>query len=184
VLASYDTFFYYAAGKEPSPSLRTVWVYPKGAAWALQPVPPELWAGSKELEAGLRDQDPQVRARAYDALVARPDPRSRDLVLAALRDGRERHDGVRQSILTAAMQRGMQMPPEVLADLARGDSSESLRLIALDALSDETLLKIVAQSALTDPSEAIRERAARIIGGLNAAAQRSNSSQPNPENQP
>ncbi|HYO80074.1 MAG TPA: HEAT repeat domain-containing protein [Bryobacteraceae bacterium] len=167
-----EAFFYYAADTQAVAKLRTVWVYPQGTASGLRPVPPEMWAGRKELEAALGSPDPQVRGQAYEALIGRQDDRSRALVLQTLSGRRETNDGVRHRILSLALQKGMPVPAEVLAVLARTDPSENIRWTALDALYDETVLKAVAETAQADASEAIRERAKRILESLKAAAER------------
>ncbi|MGH6820484.1 MAG: hypothetical protein ACREDU_06430 [Methylocella sp.] len=58
LLGSWDLFFFYA-GDEPGP--RYVWVYPKGKGAALRPIPPEVWASTRELEEAFNDTDPEVR---------------------------------------------------------------------------------------------------------------------------
>jgi hypothetical protein len=166
VLSGYDTFFYYQAQ-----SLRSVWVYPKGTAATLRPVPPQVWAGARELEASLADSDSKVREQAYQALLVRPDNRSRDHIVQALR-GREKEEPVRQRILSDAISKGIEVPPDVLAELARSDPSEQIRWMALDALSESTSARQVAEALLTDPSESVRQRASEIITELNAAAER------------
>jgi hypothetical protein len=171
VLSGYDTFFYYQAADGATLSLRSVWVYPKGAAAALRPVPPQVWAGAKELAASLADSDPNVRERAYQALMERPDDRSRDYVVQALR-GREKDEPMRQRIFSDALSKGVEVPSDVLAELARADQSEQIRWMALDTLAPHPSARQVAEALLTDPSEAVRQRAAEIIAELTAAAHR------------
>jgi hypothetical protein len=166
LLADYDTFFYYAAAGSGASSLRTVWIYRKGAAAALRPVPPEAWAGTNELAASLADADPEVRARTYEALIARPTPQSRELVLHALRGTSETDSTVRERILSSAFSSGMQLPADLLMYLARWDAHEGIRLVALDGLALEPTFKEAAQAALTDPSPRIRKRAKQILAEL------------------
>jgi hypothetical protein len=168
LLKDYDAFFYYGVvGNAPS-SLRAVWIYPKGAASALRPVPPEAWASTKELEASLADWNPEIRERAYEALMSRSDSRSWELVLQALRGASETNQEVRQRILSSAINNRMQLPPDLLTDLARWDGSEGIRLMALDTLAADPAVKELAEAALTDPSQAVRERAKEILGALNS----------------
>lgn len=166
LLNNYDTFFYYGAAANGSSSLRTVWIYPKGAAAALRPVPPELWAGTKELQASVADADPEVRARAYEALIARPAQESLELVLHALRGTSEPDHAVREHILSSALSSGMQLPAELLTYLARWDAHEGIRLIALDGLALEPSFKEAAEAALTDSSPLVRKRAKEILAEL------------------
>jgi hypothetical protein len=168
---NYDVFFYYAAvGTAPS-SLRAVWLYRKGAGANLRPVPPEAWASTKDLQAAISDPDPTVRARAYEALMSRPDRESRDLVLLALRGMGEPDDAVRERILAIASSTDMQLPSDLLIDLARGDRHEGIRLNALNALASEPTWKEVARAALTDPSKTVRQRAKEILAELEASQQ-------------
>jgi HEAT repeat protein len=166
LLKDYDTFFYYGAVGNASSSLRAVWIYRKGTAAALRPVPPEAWAGVKELRASLADFDPEVRGRAYEALISRPDRESRELVIQALRGAVEPDAAVRERILSSAFSTGMALPPDLLTDLARWDGSEGIRLMALDALATEPTWVEVARAALTDSSELVRERAKQILAEL------------------
>lgn len=164
---NYDVFFYYGAvGTAPS-SLRTVWFYRKGAAANLRPVPPEVWASTKDLQAAIADPDPVVRARAYEALMSRPDRESRELVLLALR-GLEADDAVRERTLAIASSTDMQLPSDLLMDLVRSDRHEGVRLNALNALASEPTLKEAARAALNDPSETVRKRAKVILAELEA----------------
>jgi hypothetical protein len=50
----------------------------------------------------------------------------------------------------------MRLPPDLLADLARWDGSEGIRLMALDALVGDPIAKEIPQAALTDSSQTIR----------------------------
>lgn len=164
---NYDVFFYYGAvGTAPS-SLRTVWFYRKGAAANLRPVPPEVWASTKDLQAAIADPDPVVRARAYEALMSRPDRESRELVLLALR-GLEADDAVRERTLAIASSTDMQLPSDLLMDLVRSDRHEGVRLNALNALASEPTLKEAARAALNDPSQTVRKRAKVILAELEA----------------
>lgn len=165
---NYDVFFYYGAvGTAPS-SLRTVWFYRKGAAANLRPVPPEVWASTKDLQAAIADPDPVVRARAYEALMSRPDRESRELVLLALRGLSETDDAVRERTLAIASSTDMPLPSDLLMDLVRSDRHEGVRLNALNALASEPTLKEAARAALNDPSQTVRKRAKVILAELEA----------------
>jgi len=163
LLSGYDTFFFYDGSRSLPAALRTVWVYPKGSASALKPVRPEQWASRNELETALRDSDTEARALAYEALMSRPDQRSRSLVIDALKGRGERDSGLRERLLSTAISKGVDVPDHVLADLARTDPSDQIRWIALDALSQHPSAKQIAQAALADPSEAVRFRAKEIM---------------------
>jgi hypothetical protein len=168
LLENYDAFFYYGVVGNRSSSLRAVWIYRRGAAAALRPVPPEVWAGTKELQASLADTDPEVRARAYQALISRPDRESREVVIQALRGASEPDDAVRERILSTAFSTGVSLPRDLLMDLARWDTAAEVRLTALNALAFEPTLKEAAQAALTDSSPVVRERAKEMLAELEA----------------
>jgi hypothetical protein len=168
LLASYDAFFYYGgSGQEPT-SIRGVWVFPKGTALSMQPTSLQACAGGKELETALSDANPRVRQQAYEALLTRPDSRSRELVIQALRGSRERDDSVRQGIFTAALSAGFDIPPDVLSEIARADASEHVRWMALDALSQHASAQQAAQAALSDTSPAVRQKAEEILAAFGA----------------
>jgi hypothetical protein len=179
LLSRFDAFFYYGGGTGSEPAqLQAVWVFAKGRASGVQPVPVEKWAGARELEANLNHTDPRVRQRAWDALLARPDDRSRDLLIQAIRGGRERDEEVRQRIFSAALAKGLDIPPEVLSELARADSSEQIRWMALDAASHHPSAKQVAEAAMTDTSAAVRQRAEEILTALAAEGRREGAGRP------
>jgi hypothetical protein len=52
--------------------------------------------------------------------------------------------------------------------MARGDASDAIRWMALDALSQHDMAKQAAEAALTDASPAIRQKAEEILTGLAA----------------
>jgi HEAT repeat protein len=184
LLGNYDAFFYYGGSSDDPPSLRAVWVFPKGAAASLRPVPPEAWAGARELERAVAHPDPHMRQQAYEALMKRPDSSSRDLLIQAIRGVGETDDGLRQTILSAAVAKGVDIPPDVLFELARADSSEHVRWMALDALAQHPAAREAARTALTDASPAVRQRAADILIELDAEAQRAKGMSRPPEQQP
>jgi hypothetical protein len=172
LLTNYDTFFFYSGpGQEPA-SLRAVWVYPKGSALTMQPASLQACAAGRELEAALADANPRVRQQAYEALLMRPDSRSRDLVIQAIRGGRERDDQVRQFIFSAALSRGFEIPPDVLWEIARADVSEHVRWLALDALAQHPIAQQAAQAALNDASLAVRQKAEEILSAFAAESHR------------
>jgi hypothetical protein len=163
LLAGYDSFFFYDSSKRVPAALKTVWIYPKGAAAGIRPVGPADWAVVKELETSLADTDPRVRESVYDALLERPDRHSRSLVLEALTGAREQDVPLRERLLSKAIQKGVPIPSQTLVDLALRDPSEQIRWIALDALSEHATARQVAEAASTDPSEAVRGRAKEIL---------------------
>jgi hypothetical protein len=168
LFTNYDTFVFYGSPKNGPSGLRSVWVYPKGEASDLRPVPRSDWAGVRELEATLGDTNADVREAAYITLLGRADSRSRRLVIDAITGVRERDPLLRVRLLSTATNKGFGLPSDVLADLARTDASEQIRWVALDALafSDYPSARQVAEAAATDASEAVRSRANEMLNQL------------------
>jgi HEAT repeat protein len=182
VLLDYDAFFFYDASAAPA-RLRTVWVFSKGSASDIRPVRPEQCASSKDIETALRESDPAARSLAYEALLERPDRHSRMLITEALRGIREPDAGVRERLLSMALSRGFELSPEVLADLARADASENIRLMAVDALAQHPSAKQIAEAALTDPSAAVRARAKEVLSEVSRGNERHQAETERPEQQ-
>ncbi len=152
ILKGYDAFFFYGAHDEKVPaSLKAVWVYPASRGRGLKPVPPDAWAKSTQ---------------EIDALVRRRGRQSADAVQEALRDADEI---VRTGALHRALHSGVQIPQELLIDLALNDRSMNVRLLALRALSGDPKLRWVAERALHDPSPSVSEMAQEILSELDAA---------------
>ncbi len=172
LLKEYDTFFFYGSATNAPAELRGVWIYPKGAASLLQTVPPEAWASSRELKGLLAQSNPTIREQTYEALMSRPDPESQDLVVRALRGASESDPALRERLLSSAISKGVLFPPDLLPYIAVADDSEAIRLMALDALAQAADMKQVVQAALSDPSEAVRNRAAQILAAIITRDQR------------
>ena len=173
LLKDYDTFFYYrSSGAPPAAALAGVWVYPRGAAATLRPVPLDIWGGVKDLETAMADHDPAVRERAYEALMSRPDRASRNLVMLAIRGANEPDQELRERVLSTALSKGIEIPREVLTDLVRAGGSDGIRLLALEALTGEPSAREAAVAALTDPSELVRERAKEFLIELDSLSRR------------
>lgn len=169
ILAGYDLFFFYSATNPEGSLPKSVWIYPRGSASTIRPVPMERWASAKELEAGLAESEPEVREKAYRALMERPDRHSRELVLGCILGETERDEGLRQRLLSAAISNGFKIPPHLLAQLARADASVGIRWMALDSLAESPQAKSVAEAALADPDESIRQRAQEILAAHTSA---------------
>jgi hypothetical protein len=173
LLAKYDAFYYYGASDDAPSSLRAVWIYRRGSAAGLRPIPPELWAATADLRQAIGDGDPAVRERAYTALMSRPDEMSRELVFNALRGVSEADENIRQRLFSAAAQQGLDVPRDLLADVARTDVSETIRLLALDAMaSDATVTEVATALANTDLSGIVRQRAKEILAEWETTASR------------
>lgn len=172
LLENYDTFLYYTPDRRRRAALTAVWVYPKGAASALRPVPPELWASARDIETALSDRDPSVRERAYDALMSRPDRASHNLAVLAIQGASETDPELRERLLSAAISKGIELPRDLLADLVRADGAEAIRMMALDALSGDPAARDIAMAALADASPLVRERAKEFLTELDTVSRR------------
>ena len=162
LLRRYDTFLYYGASGDSPSSLRAVWIYPKGVAASLQPFPQESLAAA-DIRQRVADPDPRVRENAYAALISKDDETSRELVVNALRGATEPDAALRERLLTETINQGMELPSDLLTNLARMDGSELIRLRALDALAEDPAGVDAAAAAAGDPSPMVRERAQQIL---------------------
>lgn len=169
IFAGCDLFFGYGAAESEPPVLRKVWVYRRGSLATIRPVPPSQWAGTKDLEDALTDSDVHRRESAYAALMERPDARSRDLVLRALMGETERDEEVRQRLISLAVSRRSVIPESALAHLSRADASPAIRFMALDALQESPSATSVAERALADSDENVRQKAREILDRAGAA---------------
>lgn len=167
ILADDDAFFFYGAQGRAPASLRAVWIYAKGKGKGLEPVPPEAWASSRDLERDLADADAAVRARAIEALIERKRDGARDAVLEALKDPDE---AVRTGALYESLSNDVELSTDLLGDLALDDSSPDVRFLALDALADHPDVRAIAERAASDPSPHVRHKAQEILQALEKAS--------------
>lgn len=170
ILRNQDTFFFYGVGASGPATLKVVWVYPKGKGRELQPVPPEAWASTAELDGRVADPDPAVRARAIEALVERRGNQASDAVSEALRD---HDDQVRVRALYQAIHAGVQLPRDELAAFAAGDPSPDVRFLALEALAADPEARMFAEAALNDSSPHVRGKARELLRALDIATRKS-----------
>jgi hypothetical protein len=172
MLRNQDAFFFYGSSTKQDPSvLQVVWVYAKGKGQGLQPVPPENWASTKDLEAGIANDDPEVRLNAITAFIDRVDSAvAMPVALHAMTSDPDAE--VRAMTLYAARSKGLKLPPEVLSGLLVADSSESVRFLALEGLARDPNARFYAETALRDPSPHLRHKAQEILNQLEAGARR------------
>lgn len=167
LLVPYDTFYLLSPLEtktgQLSPSVKGVWVYPQSEGQELKPVPPALWAGTKELESQLDDPDPAVRSDTFEALIERHGARRLPIVLRGLIDSDE---GVRLTTLTAALNAGVDIPAADLAALVLSDPLQGIRLRALEAIEARPEASAIAESVMNDPDEVIRNTAALLLKRL------------------
>jgi len=162
LLRDHDAFFFYGAQANAPAALRVVWVYPKGEGRSLEPVPPDRWASTRDLEKMLEGPDPGDRSRAIESLVERQGEKARAAVLRAMKDENPR---VRTQALYSAFSAGVEVPASVLAE-ALDDPSTDVRFLALEAAADRPEAAALARRALGDESSHVRERAQQILDRL------------------
>jgi len=162
LLTDNDAFFFYGGEGKASAAMKAIWVYPKGQGRGLEPVPPEAWASTKEIEGKLAYPDAAVRAGTIETLVERKGDQALDAVLQALKD---KEDEVRTRALYAAVDSGMELPADSLIYLALHDQSPNVRFLALEALEGHPKGKEIAERALADPDPHVRNKAQEILRG-------------------
>jgi hypothetical protein len=170
LFGTFDTF-YFAQGSTSGAKLKSVWLYPRGRGRAMQPVPPELWASTRDLEAQLTAEDPHERARAVDTLVERDrGPQTVDRVSQALTDA---DSEVRLRALDAILNFELAVPSEAIATLT-DDNDPEIRVRALEVLrflhaktaQDASALMPLLEGALRDPDESVRQSARALLKDL------------------
>ena len=174
ILRTYDAFFYYAGGPT-SPVLAGLWVFPQGEGRGLAPLNTMAWASDADIEARLTAADPDARARALAALVARRGASAMNAVLAALADD---DDQVRVRAMELALVEGLELPADRVFDLAVNDRSPVVRLQALQIAAERPELASVAESAQHDPDPAVRSEALATLARHGAAAPTSPGAKP------
>jgi hypothetical protein len=179
ILKNCDTFFFYGAANDGPASLKVVWVYPKGTAQGMAPVPPEKWASTSELEKMLSDPNPEVRGLAVEALIEQKSLQALGAVMQALKDS---DDQVRTRALYGAAKSGIDLPPDTVRSLALNDASPNVRFLALQSMANAPDVKTIAESLLNDPNEPVRLEAQEILSRLEPASQPPESDQ-TPQNQ-
>ena len=181
ILKDYDAFFFYGVDSNGPASLKVVWVYPKGKARGMAPVPPEKWASTKDLEKMLSDPNPEVRGRAIEVLIERKRGQALDAVTQALKDT---DDQVRTRALYGATKSRVDLPLDTVRALALSDASADVRFLALQSMANNPDVRAIAESLLNDPSDPVRLEAQEILGRLDSASQPEQTDQtPQPQDQ-
>jgi hypothetical protein len=164
LLAPYDVFYLYSGtGRKPAGAIAALWVYRRGEGQTLEPVPPELWASTKELESQLDDPDPGIRSETYEALIERQGARALATVLRGLTDADE---SVRLMTISTAASEGVDIPTTDLEAVLFADRSYAVRRLALEALNGRSEAAEIARRLVEDPDEHIRQEAAAMLEHL------------------
>jgi hypothetical protein len=163
LLAAYDVFFLYTAPDHKTPgAIKSVWVYGRGDGWDLQPVPSAMWASTKELESRLEDPNPDIRSDTYEQLIERGGENALSTALKGLADPEE---SVRLRTLSAAIDADFEIPAVDLQALVLDAQaqSQSIRVLALQAIQGRPEAEATALSLVNDPDEVVRNEARRIL---------------------
>lgn len=177
ILRDQDVFYFYSSDGKKTSALRAVWIYPKGKARGVAPVPPDQWSSNKDLAAQLVSSNPATRGQAAETLIQRKGDNATDVLLRSLDD---KDAQVRVRALYASMQSGVEVPSAVLDKLVQ-DNSADVRYLALRALdnSNSPDARSIAQQLSGDSNEAVRNEARDIISRLDAkSAQQGNAAAP------
>jgi hypothetical protein len=162
----YDLFLHYQPNAETGAlEVTRAWAFPRGRGDKLQAL-----AGPAAAAPGLQGGDPAQGALERHGLSVPPGTDPREALLSALAD---RDEGVRQQALIAAQASGLPLPAEAIAGLVLNDPSEVVRMLAMDLLTltaenDRETARALLQRVAQDPSPAIREHAAALLGALDA----------------
>jgi hypothetical protein len=164
LLAEYDAFYLFSASDRSPGSIKAVWVYARGEGRDLQPVPSALWGSTKELEARLDDPDPDVRSDMYEKLIERQSDRALPTVLKGLADPDER---VRARTLSSAIDEDVEIPVlDLQAIILGAHQSQSMRVLALQAIQTRPEAEAIVTSVVNDPDEVVRSVAREILARL------------------
>jgi hypothetical protein len=166
LLRDTDVFVLYAAEPDAAQRLAAVWVYPRGSARGIEPLPAALWASTRELQHQLTEWSPDLRARAIEELIARTGDAALPDVFTALADG---DADIRQRALDAALAAGLDVPLQQLHALTLDDPSPEVRLRALQALEGRPESASTIEAATHDPDANVRREAQSILTRLSQA---------------
>ena len=166
ILAAFDVFCFYRGTAKATSELHAVWIYPQGHEAQM---PPGEEDNSTIVEA-LYHADPAERARGYEALLARPDWLSPDLLLNGLQDADAQ---VRFRILSQALVANIRLPIDMIERLALTDPEAEVRQAALGAMLfhadvDRQQVERIALQASTDPDPAVQSKAMELMAHIEA----------------
>jgi hypothetical protein len=129
------------------------------------PIPPEVWASTRDLEEGLSSPIPIERARAYEMVIERKADHALDTALQGLRDPDET---VRYRVLFKCLQMGVPLRADLLADLVQFHSYAEVRLLAFRTIAadpnfDIQKLRATVDVALRDSDESVHTLAQQTL---------------------
>lgn len=152
LLAGYDAFVYYESAA-PDTAPQTVWIYAVGAGRDLAPV--------ANTASGVATTPADEPLLDVDALLSRADTSS---------DEAQRVDAL-QRVVDA----GVVPPRDWLERVLQSDRADAMRLTAFRTLTQSSELgttdvRAIANLALSDPNDDLREEAQRLLSDMNIAA--------------
>lgn len=171
ILEFEDSFLAFENQGRANAALKAVWVLPAGTGGTWLPQTSRCPRELSELEQQLTAEQASQRAEALETLIDLQGP---DALQAAVQSLGDRDDDVRYRVLLKAQGTGLALPPEVLANLVQHDSSELVRMMAVEAIGnhpsiDEQGKIAFAQYAINDSSPAVQTRASEILSHLESA---------------
>lgn len=161
VLAPYDVFYLHSNDAKGAATLKAIWVYARGEAADIAPVPATAWATTKDFEAQLQSSNADVRLRAFVALINRLGEDAMPILERALRDPEA---SVRAGALAAALDAGPDLSAAELMRMLSDDPSPEVRVLALDAAEARDDAAAIANVAAADGDPRVRARAKELMG--------------------
>ncbi len=162
LLTAYDYFFLYKGKRK---ELQATWIYPSGIGETISLNFPE--ESKKINNDDFYSSNSSSKVLAIQ-LSASNYQNENNLVNEALVD---EDPDIRTTAILSAQENDISLPKDILIEMAKKDTSPLVRSAALNALamntelSDEEIIDL-AEAALKDPDEAIREEAEAIIDGI------------------
>ena len=171
ILEFEDSFFSFESQGTATAILRAVWALPAGAGGTWPPHTSVCAREPLELEPQLTSAQPSQRAEAIETLIDLQGPDAAQAVVQALGD---QDDNVRYRALHKAYGASLALPPEVLGDLIQHDSSELVRMMAVEAIGNHPTIGeqdklALARYAINDGSPAVQTRASELVSHLESA---------------
>ncbi len=168
MLVREDVFFAFQNRGSSDSALTAAWVLPAGTAETRLPNVAACPREVADLEDRLTAEASNQRAEAIEALI---DLQGSDALPAVVRSLADQDDEVRYRALEKAHVAGLSLPPDVLAHLVENDSSELVRMMAIEAVGhhpsiDAQEKMALARYAIHDTSPAVQTRSSEILSHL------------------
>lgn len=167
ILNNYDYFFLYSSS---AANLKAVWIYPKGTGHKIV-LQDYADPTNHFIEDDLYASDSTIRTEALEKYIRAGNDDSLQKIQDALYD---KDENVRAMALHLAMENDIEISSDLLLEIAQLDGSSMIRSIAMNAYAtrddvSEAAITDLAETALEDPDEFIREKAQAILDELATA---------------